>query len=190
MSQHVTNSLQNSSRFVKRKFSHVWNSRPLVSVFVLKNFVLKVCVSSSTRTALHARPLEEMIARLAQGDAFTGWGGRSRPGVPGCRHQGFQRLNPLRRKVCALPPPNLGRGDFGELAAPGAGRDAVDLFRRRRAAVLFLEGGNFLFDLRPSLRRHGAVGSRDADDLESFAPVQRDGRFVVGAHFQEHRALP
>jgi hypothetical protein len=67
-----------------------------------------------------------------------------------------------------LPTANLWRSDLGEFAATGAGRDAVDLFRRGRAAVLFLEGGNFLFDLRPTLRRHGAVRSRDADDFESF----------------------
>ena len=126
------------------------------------------CLGDNFVTSLHARPLKKVIARLAQGDAFTGWVGRSRPGVPGCRHQGFQRLNPFRRKVCALPPPNLGRGNFGELAATGAGRNAVDLFCGGCATVLFLKDGDLLLDLRPSFRRHGAVLGRHADDLESF----------------------
>ena len=80
----------------------------------------------------------------------------------------LERLKSLRREVASLLPPDLGGGDLGEFAATGAGRDAVDLFRRGRAAVLFLEGGNFLFDLRPSLRRHGAIRSGDADNLESL----------------------
>jgi hypothetical protein len=141
------------------------------------------CLGDNFVTALHARPLKKVIARLAQSDAFTGWGGRSRPGVPGCRHHGFQRLNPLRREIGPLLAPDFGGGDLGELTAARAGGDTVDLFRRRRATVLFLKEGDLLLDLRPSFRRHGAVLGRHAEDLESFDDaviVARRFDFVTG----------
>ena len=150
--------------------------------------VLIECLCEHFVATLDTCALKQMVACLRERFRFARFGRCRRSATTSRIDQCVERLRALRRKILALPPANLGGGDFGEFATARLRRDAVDLARRRLAAVFFPEDGDFRFNLGAAFRRCSAVLGTHASDFKSFddtAVAARRFDFVSG---REHAA--
>ena len=114
-----------------------------------------------------------MIAGGLKGIACRNRGNDDCPALAGGGDKLIERTRARRREIGALSLADLGRGDFRQFLAAGAGRDVVHLLTGGSAAVFFPKQGDLLLDASAAFRGDRPVLGADASDLESLnhAPV-------------------